>query len=184
MRTVHGLWIALLLLLATLTRSEAQSNIEPNKWESSFTANTLTSDDLNAFETRGMQKVRDFYNYLGFVCSPNYDARLRETGKKQATELFYDSNSTISGTRLMKFMDSCSGKVLRNSFQVSEVSMKDKLVVDKENPQQYDGVVVCKVEDGWGHNHDKTVTLILCKRDKKFGADTKQVWTIFIGDIK
>lgn len=161
----------------------SQSVSVPNQWETSFTSENLTPSDVDAFETRAIQKVKDFYNYLNIICNPQYDIQLRNAAKSQALDMFYSKESTVDGVKLESVLDSCVKSGKQATWQILQASTEKVLILNKDH-SGYDGSISFNLVVNSGAFTDKEVSIVLCKKAKKFGSDTKMVWTVLLNEIK
>lgn len=149
--------------------------------QQSFTSATLSSESLEAFEKRALEKVEEFYQYLSVVLNKQYDAKIRVQARKQALELFSDKTTRIYGMEVGKFLDSClAGKLI----SPSEVSNKK---LEKKFGESADWGFSYSAQVSFATLPDKSrrsAVIILKKTEKQFGSGSKVIWNVFLGEIK
>jgi len=186
----HYLAIFLVLILfSNIGRSqEAMKSESPapapaamapvSSWQSRFTSDNLSSKDVEGYEVRAEQKVKDFYNYVSIISDSKYDIKLRMDAKKQALDLFSSESCTINKKPVDQYLDSCLNLKQAITLQVSNVTVKKKLDMPDGDPE-YDGYLECTVS-----GTTKSVYIHLYKKAKQFGSSQEMIWTVFICDIE
>jgi hypothetical protein len=189
------LLLACLLMLANIGFSQAEvkssASVAPatamespvNNWQTQFTTESLSATDVEGFEVRAEQKVKDFYNYLSIISNPQYDVKLRQGAEKQALDIFSNSNCIIDKEPIDKFLDSCIKVKQAITWHVNNVNVKQKLGMMDGDPE-YDGSLTCSLSNGAGTAQTKTIYIHLYKKVKQFGSESEMVWTVTICDIK
>ncbi len=150
--------------------------------EKTFTAISVNEPQVGTFQQRGIQKLKDFYNYLTIISNPTYDKVLRENAKTQAKQLFYGSDCSVNGKVYADYIDSCF-----NLKKAVEWKAIDVLVAQPMNATTgvrdtviYKGVLSFKESKDGSTGADKKAEIILSKGEKQFGNTKKEVWSIYI----
>jgi hypothetical protein len=183
MKTKSSVIVLTSLFSFLFTGSFSQNISTPNKLDSSFTAPNLSGSDVGPYEIRAIQKVKDFYNFLTIISSPEYDITLRKAAKKEALDLFFSADCSVDNEQAEKLLDSCLNSKQKTAWQISQVGIKEKLTLDGSN-DQYKGLLNYKVSSSSDKWVERSAMVILGKKQKKFGDEMKQVWTVFICDIR
>lgn len=151
-------------------------------WQSSFTSETLSDNDLEGFEERAKQKIKDFYNYIAIASNPKYDTKMRQEAERQALDIFSTGNCNVWGIPVKKFLDSCLGMTQAYNWQAYDVKVKDKFT--KQNgDKEYTGTLTCTISNG-DKTVEKEVSITLVRKEKQFGSSSEMVWTVTICDIQ
>lgn len=197
----------LLVLQTTIYSLNAQVVVNSNniygyeQMNKTLTSNTVSAYDLEGFEMRGKQKIKDFINYLEIISDNSYDLSLREHAYNLTKQLFANKDQKINDIDvktqkiaelniddyLNLFMNNEYSKI---KFDITNITNKHKLI--NCDSQTYRGAffVACSIEY---YNGDKVaikmaskkeVEIILMKRQKQFGNEKKDVWEVLLGYIK
>ena len=149
-------------------------------------ANFANSAQVNNFDTRAIQKLKDFYNYLAIITNQSYDKKLRDEAKKQAIRLFYKDGCLINGIPAGSFIDSCANKIKKttewNALNVS-VSRNFAHAPDDTTASTYNGELLFE-ESVNGVVNKKKAEMVLSKDEKLFGGTRKEdLLTVYICTI-
>jgi hypothetical protein len=184
------LLLACLLMLANIGISQAEvksanASVAPatmespvNNWQSTFTTESLSAADVEGFEVRAEQKVKDFYNYLSIISNPQYDIKLRQGAEKQALDIFSTAKCMVDRQDVQKLLDSCMAFTKAVTWQVSNVAVTQKLT-SQDGSKEYSGTLT-----GIVSGKTKTISVTLSKKAKQFGSEAEMVWTVTICDIQ
>lgn len=180
--------------------SDLVTNNNENQMEETFEADTLSNEQLNVFQQRAQQKLDDFINYIEIISNKTYDSELRLLARNQIVELFADSSILVHVA---------AGKVEKNPQPVSaflneiylseydSIKIKtDSVVVAQpikaDEATTYIGYVTAKVNiKGYknGQVYFNSVAIqkaktIIRKTEKRFGEETKTIWTVGLGELE
>jgi hypothetical protein len=153
---------------------------------STFTAKSVNEPQVSAFQQRGIQKLKDFYNYLTIISNPTYDKRLREDAKSQANQLFYGTDCKVDGKIVSGFIDSCFNLNKAVDWKALDVSILQSMTA----ATNADGTVIYYGEVTFKESVDamlsgfKKAQIVLSKGEKQFGEKKKEVWSVFICSIE
>lgn len=167
---------------ASETKSEVAPAAAMASWQSSFTSETLSDADVQGFEVRAEQKVKDFYNYVAIVSDAKYDIKLRQDARKQALDIFSSGTCTMDNESITAFLDSCMNMKQAISVQLGDVKVKQNLTLQSGN-KEYNGTLECTVTNA-GISKTKIISVSLYKKAKQFGSEQEMVWTVFICNIE
>ncbi|MBC7865235.1 MAG: hypothetical protein IAF38_19830 [Bacteroidia bacterium] len=176
-------FFALLVLLSFTKMNSQSSQHDPNPQSNllTFTANSLSVKEVNAFETRAVQKVEEFYDFLSVITDKKIDLKMREQAKKQAAELFSDKTCTVYGVPVEKFLDSCLSGKLNPSTEIKEKKLSRFFSDNNAENDSYEGAVsFSTVAD----KTKRTSVINLQRKEKQFGKEIKVIWSVFICEIK
>jgi len=164
-----------------------------------FEADSLSPEQLTLFQQRGQQKLEDFINYIELISNKKYDRELRLAACQQALELFTDSSvevkisirdTTLKSQTIAAFLkevyisDFDSVKIKTDLVAVAQPQLTGKPLIysgpvkAKVNMQAYK-----KAQLVIDLNSTHTASTLICKTEKKFGNESKRVWTVSIGKI-
>jgi len=156
-----------------------------------FSAPELSSSELSAFEDRAIQKLQDFHEYLTIISDTTYDSVFVAQAKSLALGSFSDEECSIllevigqeKVTAIRQILeDHAAGAFGKLTFQITDISVNKKLSADGAGT--YSGSLVFGLATAENPERDQLTALIeLRKVEKKFGDDTKSVWSVFLCDI-
>ncbi len=151
-----------------------------------FMASSLSQQQINTFQERSIQKLKDFYNYLSIISNPKFNKRLRENSKNQAKQLFYGTDCKVDGKLATTYIDSCFSLAGGVEWKATDIIVKKDMSPDVSDTSagMYHGelsfkVVVNSIESG-----TKVAQIILSKSEKMFGETKREVWSVFICSIE
>lgn len=193
MRNIFMLF-SLMLALDGFCQSAGVRPTEIQKLENTFEQNEITEKQLNAFEVRGNQKLNDLAGYLDYVS----DETINETFRKQAQQLVLELFK--SPEVLFKYFE--DGKVVNSTIEkylsqlLNQEESKTKLqfiniTKISESEKADDGTYSWLVQFVAKETQDEqinsavkvTLNVELVKVAKKFGADTKWIWEVLLGNM-
>jgi hypothetical protein len=168
--------------------------------EQTFEADTLTAEQLTAFQQRGAEKLADFINYMELMSNKKYDPRLREEVRKQVEALFTDPATPIAiainndnkEKPLTAFLDA----IYKNNYDSIKVKTDSVVLQQPEKgipyPYLYKSIVTGKVSVAAYKNKKivfssaglREAVILIQKVEKDFGGDKKQVWEVMLGEMK
>lgn len=172
------------LLVAASIAQDIGVHNNSNTWQNTFTSDKLTDADLIAFEDRAKQKLTDLYGLLEIVADGKYEMKLRQDAKKQAVELFSSRDSKIYGISINTLLDS-----LLKTNQASGIEISPPQVIENFRKEKalniYSGTLSISLK--YQNEKNKKVvsaSILLIKTEKLFGTEKKQVWTVYLSEIK
>jgi hypothetical protein len=193
--------IYILSLLLVLVYSQTKAQSADRTLKETFLKENLTQENLNAFESRAEQKIRDYANYIEIVSDKKYDSNLRKEAVSSALRLFSDTENEIkeySGQekklKLFKIKEYFN-TVAVSPFQKQVLEIKElKLInqLQKGTDNVYRGKVSfiqnmkgynIKGELIFVKNSKKNAEIVLKKVKKQFGEKIEEIWEVFIGNI-
>ncbi|HTA28510.1 MAG TPA: hypothetical protein VK809_12015 [Bacteroidia bacterium] len=150
--------------------------------ERTFTAISVNAPQVGTFQQRGIQKLKDFYNYLTIISNPTYDKVLRENAKTQAKQLFYGSDCSVNGKIYSDFIDSCFNLKKGVEWKAVDVMVAQSMnaTTDNRDTVIYKGELSFKESKNGITGADKKAEIVLSKGEKQFGNTKKEVWSIYI----
>jgi hypothetical protein len=167
-----------------------------------FEKDQLSSLALKAFEQRAIQKISDFADYLNILTDDSLDSAFLYQANEMLFSLFYSKNVEVSinhskaafekHMKLVDFLSYFQGdKSLKVKIDISDFKIEDSL--NFAGRKHYSGEISC-LFSVQNIGNDKTIlpngiynTVIKIesrKTEKLFGTIPKQIWEIFLGDIK
>jgi hypothetical protein len=183
------------------------SQVDPAK-ENNFEElqNTMTNQvqtdyNLVGFEGRAIQKTEEFADYLEVISNKEYDLALRKHTAGLALKLFYDQSVIIANTdkqisnlkviKLEDYVDNyLNSEYTKITVEISDFSYSEKLRSRESN--DYFGKLKFTQKNSYYTNDElknesselKEVEIILIRTSKDFGKNRKDVWSVFLGEIK
>lgn len=167
--------------------------------EDEFVNEELTSETLNAFEKRAVQKLNDLTDYLNIYANPDLDKQFRMQAKEMVRELF-NSESDIQNFYIeLELVEDTTNRILYNLSLKNEDFYKtviDSIIVTENFRRQtlskYEGELrfsqkVFRILPndtilmGSFLRHSEIITI---KTEKEFGSETQTVWEVYLGAIK
>ena len=170
----------------------------PNpEWIKQFTSDSLSLEQLEAFEQRGMQKLQDYANYYNLISDKNIDKVFRKQAREQAVKLFLNpdkkveerinANSTFKFMKIKKLLNKIDHNKLRLEVNISEYEATSRL--EKVDVNLFIGAISFK-QITTGYDKDslvysniaqKRAEILLRKTNEE---DLNGVWKIHLGDIE
>ena len=162
------------------TKTKAQS------LEDQFSAPYLSKHQLEGFESRVKQKVKDLIDYLNIVANPEYDQELRKHAWDLAIELFTDPHQSFAGEAdLDKFLQTLLKSKEKISFSAEELTIEESLVDHfQRNAEFVPGELSFRFiqeKKGKQEETDTILPFLLVQVEKKFGKDRLMVWEVRLG---
>lgn len=164
-------WLGLLLSLTYSMKISAQSSaVDPmDKLGHQFQRDNLLPIQLESFDLRGQQKLRDFVDYVNIIRNKTYDEELRTQARELALSLFVD------GYALPKWID--QGEIVK----LQEIKTQTTFSAVGES-------FVKEVSFGLIGESGRIVSykasFMLQKVRQKFGNKREKVWKVFLADIR
>jgi len=150
-----------------------------------FASESLSDDNLEAFEFKAVEKLMDYSDYLGIIYSKEFPASFREQARQNIAG-FFNSNQNAEAALSFKCI---SGPY--NSFQILVDSVEIIEPLSREADTRYMGsmryaekILGINTSDTIivSHSH-KTIGIILQMDYKDFGENSLLVWEILLGEI-
>lgn len=166
-----------------------------------FESDDLSKKSLKAFEVKAKQKLVDFSDYLGICSDKQMDESFKNQARQMILDLFISDSIRVNGLLINEKEENNIpiNKFLNSDFGYGNNSMDfvfDSIEVEKPlrrtDEFNYVGnlnfsrrVKVYSPSDTLCTGPAKMEVEILASKVKKiFGADTLQVWGVFLGNIK
>ncbi|MFL5730640.1 MAG: hypothetical protein ACJ75J_14225 [Cytophagaceae bacterium] len=191
------LLLALTFLCSTLSLAQ---NAQRDPLENTFVKENLSARDLQVFELRAQQKLKDYANYIEIISDKNFDAELRKEAAGSALRLFSGQDVTVHETlsggkakewKLSDYLSKLNASAYKKIVsQISNLVLAKPMVKQAEN--SYKGELsytqITKGYDDKGKEvfsvkAEKKAEVILKKVKKQFGRETEEVWEVFLGRI-
>ncbi len=165
-----------------------EADMQSEALEAQFTAERLSAEELTAFESRAVQKLEDFSDYVNLLADPDLDSVFRQQAIRQAISLFVNEQAEVMmGTQKEEIRDflqyiesdkqSFAGYVLQN------ISVKNPLQPNTD--RAYSGILTFQQ---FLPEHNKTASrkayVLVRKVPKSFGDQQEWVWEVLIEGIE
>ena len=172
--------------------SFSQQAIKPDAFttlENEFEASRLSPVQLEAFETRAIQKLKDLVDYYQVVNETSYPRELREQAVKIIRGLFADSTHSIS------FLDKKDAKPVYEYFAlpvnpqiVPPLPAIENINVQKSFKEKSNGIYMGElrfqsVDSQKKQKSSASVEIILIRQSKQFGSEKSVIWEVKLGNI-
>lgn len=150
-----------------------------------LSAESLSDRNLDAFEFKAVEKLMDYADYLGIICSEEYAATFRQQARQTVSTYF----NTIENAEMALHPCSLNGSYKSLIFRMDSVEIIHPL--QREATARYTGNL-CYVEDILGagpadttliSHSRKMIELILQMNYKDFGENSLLVWEVLLGRI-
>lgn len=210
MRRFLFIFVAALAYLALSSRScggpdeddAVSGEIELSKVQiiDEFEVDVLSGYTLHAFEAKAGQKLVDLADYLGIYCDHSLDTSFKAQTRQMIQDLFISDtvciNSFLAQAKgstiltLTEWLDACPDKnYLSADFLFDSIEVVNPL--HRIGPFDYHGtlkfsrlITTCSYSDtAVSERSVMQVEMAVSKVSKSFGADTLQVWGVFLGNI-
>jgi len=140
----------------------------------------LTRKNLEAFESKAMEKLEDYADYLGMVSDSGLNNSFREQARENLFSLFLEGAAPESTITLSIHGDG----FMKLAFVIDSVKVLDPL--EKENGKNYRGRLRYRFHTLGIHPADtillrssqEEMGMVLQKRAKEFGDKRLQVWEV------
>lgn len=150
-----------------------------------FTSESLSDDNLEAFEFKAVEKLMDYSDYLGIIYSEGFAASFREQARQNVDGFFNTQKNSDAALIPTSFSGSC------NSYLILIDSVDIINPLQREADTRYTGSMKY-AERILGINHTdtivishshKTIGIILQMDYKDFGENSLLVWEVLLGEI-
>lgn len=192
--------ILILVFFSAFSQADVQEN-NYSQLQNTMTVDRQTTYNLVGFEGRAIQKTEEFAGYLEIISNKEYEMTLRKHAINTAVKLFFrdwvnieNSDVNISKLKIISLNDYIdlflNTKYTKITVEITDCEFKENLKSDKSD--SYKGKLEFNQTNKFYNNSsisDKTterkeVEIILVKTTKEFGKKTKNVWTVFLGEIR
>ena len=150
-----------------------------------FTSESLSDDNLEAFEFKAVEKLMDYADYLGIIYSEGFAASFRQQARQNITAYF----NTGENAEMALSPGSISGSYKSHHFLIDSVDIIKPLY--RETDTRYTGsmgyaelILGINTTDTIivSHSH-KAIEIILQMDYKDFGENSLLVWEVLLGEI-
>jgi len=167
------------------------------KGMTSLEEDSLSINNIKAFEQRAIQKLEDLKDYFEIMSDFTIDKEFKNQAIVMARKLFAEDENTITfplykdqeniaqktGTFFTLLQNDTYGILSIDIFDISVIKNIKQL-----NDEEYRGVIKFRLliktkQDNLNNNIPMQCEIIAKKVQKKFGIETKQVWEVFLGNI-
>ena len=204
MKTLYRSLVLFTIPCLLFFQAKSQADIQENNYQK--LQNTMTdpvqSDyNLIGFEGRAIQKTQDFADYLEIISNKHYDISLRKHTASLVLKLFNENSTQISNNddnissfKVLDVQDYVDN-FLNTEYTKIVVEITDFNYIENLRSNKSDAYTgkLEFVQTNKYFNKDnisdeksehKEVEIILVKTTKEFGKKSKDVWNVFLGEIK
>lgn len=172
-----------------IENESAEASIMSGELEAQFTTDYVSEDLLDALEVRAQQKLLDFADYVTLIGNSTIDSTFRQQAQEQAHHLFIHPETTVrlekEALSLKDFFSAIQQGEESLNYTVKNVEVAQPL--QQESDQKYTGSLTffqpATIELS-EVTYQRVVKIWVKKVDKQFGSEQKQVWEVFLGNIK
>lgn len=171
--------------------SDAYLNIEKE-----FVKDELSIEDLNAFEIRAVQKLKDIADFININADTSISVQFRKQANQMIRENFIEkSNLKIFYKNLEILEDTLNsalyyikyGGIFKTEFNSIEIVNH----FQKESDLEYSGEIQFSRKISFLNQSETVVTsipqrinILALKTEKNFGSETQEVWEVYFGETK
>ena len=171
------------------TSAQEENEVHDNSLEQSLSGDIPPDLNLAALELRAIQKIQDYAGYIDIISDSAYDGTFRDQALSMANDLFIDGriiDSSISNTSESQNIKHFFNQLFNNKYGKVKPKIKDIAVIHHFTPignERYEALlsfnqIIENIET------KKEIKVILTKVEKQFGSSKKEVWVVFLGDIR
>lgn len=185
---------------AKMVNSLADSIAKPENLNFNMSDSVLTEDNFKAFEQRAIQKLEDLADYLKILSDTTVDIAFKEQARDMALKLFISpdnkmniridnniENSVQTAGTLFKSIE--TGSYGLYSFDIIDASVNQKL--EPSGVFEYKGSIFFKLlifkpkaaTSPIQNPYNTQCEIKVKKVQKEFGAESKLVWEVYLGNI-
>ena len=150
-----------------------------------FASESLSDDNLEAFEFKAVEKLMDYTDYMGIIYGNGYAASFRQQARRNIAAYFSTgeyAEMALNPTGVSTAHDS-------HHFYIDSVNIIDPL--QRETDTRYTGsmgyverILASNQTDTTLISHSrKTIGIILQMDYKDFGENSLLVWEVLLGEI-
>jgi len=154
---------------------------------------SLTTDLLAKFETRAIQKLQEFYDYLSLLRDDRYDQSMKEEIRYSASGLFLSSDQIIAPLVPENHSEASVDEMLMKSQQKPFLEQFEIVSIEVDQPltqisqKVYQGELNYELKVGKASeviSYKKRATFSLRKIEKNLGGESLEVWEVFLNQIQ
>jgi hypothetical protein len=132
---------------------------------------------LKAYQTKGMDKIKDLY-YMLAKWSTEQDTAVRQAYKENIHALLLQDNTFIYDVRTKQLKK--ISEILSNAATIMDVVLKNEKI--SKTTEDYWIVQYTIISSGTTTTTTVEQKVFLKNSNKQFGATTKKVWQLSLGD--
>lgn len=150
-----------------------------------FTTETLSDDNLKAFEFKAVEKLMDYGDYVGIIYSQGYEASFREQARQSISGFFNSDQNAEAAISLNSISGPYSSyQILVDSAEIIEPFSREADTRYTGNMRYTEKILGINTQDTILLNHSyKTIGIILQMDYKDFGENSLLVWEVLLGKI-
>lgn len=154
---------------------------------------SLTSEVLSRYETRAIQKLEDFYDYLNLLCSEQYDVDVKLEIRKMAAALFYDDQVLINPFHLSEqvnslpvidYLDLHSNESASSDLVINEVEVQEHL--SKKSKDVFVGRMIFRLRyssDLSASEKRKYADFSMRRITKVINTEKSEIWEVYLDKV-
>ena len=158
--------------------------------EDQLTRDQLSEAQLDAFEIRAQQKLRDLIDYLAIAADSSLDSTFRQEAVQQAEALLTPPPMLVRESEARSTAKPLSASPLPDRLVRIPTTAVTALAIQQplspEGSGQYRGTLSfsAPAADGDEGTTQHEATMVLQKIEKRFGDEVELVWEVFLEDVQ
>ena len=192
----QGKFVLFLFLIVSLPSFSLGQSAMPSfeTLENNFVKETLNPIQLKAFHQRAKQKLQDFAGLIAIISDVQYDLSLRKASIPMTLRLFesdtnlikyYDFGSKQVETRNIKtYLQSLLESKMKIQFDFTILLDEKVKELSQEHSWSIEYLQTQKVAMGNYPNLKAKINIVLRRKEKKFGKQSKYIWEVLLGDMQ
>ncbi len=142
----------------------------------------LSESELSFFESRAVQKLEDYYEYLNLIQQSELDSTFKQQAIDMAKALFYNQQTIDSNLGYLSQIETAldSTIILDKALKLNRITTATPFKAANNNSYQMQ--LNHQVKHSKGKANRSAVVLLIQVR-KKFGDQEKRVWEVFLKSI-
>lgn len=197
MTVVKSLSILIVLLIPLFGIGQSAGIERPSaydKLEQKFEVEEVSTQQLDAFEEKGMEKLNEFISYINLIADKDMDALFKEQAITMATDLFLSEEAVIKSYNptTKKFESNPLKNYLQNLLSADHplqvLSIEEIKTLDNAESDSYKWRLNFNQSISQGTEKLPklviTMNVVLKKKIKYFGEEKKEVWEVLLSDME
>ncbi len=151
---------------------------------------SLSKEQREAFELRGIQKFQDFIDYIKIISDKKVATPLKEHSLKLAMELFVNDSTMLTDSLLTDTNTSITVKSFltkiksnKRPITIKVNSIRFSMPIEADSLMNYKGNIEA-ILSFHGKKTSKNISVLLVNVKKDFGSIDKEITEIRLGNIE
>ncbi len=164
--------------------------------ENDFIKDELSIEDLNAFEKRAVQKLKDVADYININADTGISIQFRKQANQMISENFVEQKDLKIFYKNLEILDDTlnttlyylkQGELFKTEFKSMEITNH----LQKESELKYSGEIQFTQRISYLNQSDtveisnpRRINMLAVKTGKNFGNETQEVWEVYFSGTK